>query len=329
MSKKVLFGGVPGMMEEDMKKMEKYVLEEYPEAEFHFYGEPTVSKEKLMEIGKDVDVLISWDQEMDDEIYKTLNLKAYCAASVGFNAANINAATKNGVYVINVPDYCTNEVATHTVTLMLYLYRKLYHMVDYIEEGNWDLSPMDGIRRFEDCTVGLMGFGRIPRAVARKLQGFGVEIIAYDPFVDEENMKNAGVKKVELEDLFKNSDYLSLHSPLLDSTANTVNKETIAMMKDGAFIVNTARGGLMNEEDLLEALDSGKIAAAGLDVLVDEPPSEIGKRLIAHKNTVVTGHSSYASIEASDEQIRMTSKNVAKFLRGEVPEGTLNLKDIK
>ena len=329
MSKKVLFGGVPGMMEADMKKMEKYVLEEYPEAEFHFYGEHTISKEKLMEIGKDVDVLVTWDQEMDDEIYKALNLKAYCAASTGFNAANIDAATRNGVYVINAADYCTNEVATHTITLMLYLYRRLYSMVDYIKDGKWDLNPMDGITRFENSTVGLMGFGRMAQAIAHKLSGFEVNIIAYDPFIDEESMKAKGVKKVSLEELFKNADYLSLHSPLMESTKNTVNKETIAMMKNGAFIINTARGGLMDEEALYEALCSGKIAAVGLDVLVDEPPSEIGKKIIAHKNAVVTGHSSYVSMEASDQQIRITAQNVAKFLRDEVPEGTLNINQIK
>lgn len=329
MSKKVLFGGVPGMMESDIKKMEKYVLEEYPQADFHFYGEHTISKEELLKIGKDAEILVSWDQEMDDEIYKTLNLKAYCAASIGYNAANIDAATRNGVYVANVPDYCTNEVATHTVTLMLYLYRRLYNMVDYIREGNWDLSPMNGITRFENSTVGLMGFGRISRAIVRKLSGFGVNIIAYDPFVSEENMEAEGVKKVDLEELFKNSDYLSLHSPLMESTKNSVNKETIAMMKDGAFIINTARGGLIDEEALYEALCSGKIAAAALDVLVNEPPTEMGRKIIELKNTVVTGHSSYVSMEASDQQIRMTARNVAKFLQGEIPENTLNKNKIK
>lgn len=329
MSKKVLFGGVPGMMDADIKKMERYILEEYPQVDFHFYGEQTISKEELLKIGKDADVLVTWDQEMDDEIYKTLNLKAYCAASTGYNAANIDAATRNGVYVINAADYCTNEVATHAITLMLYMYRRLYHMVDYIKEGNWDLNPMDGITRFENSTVGLMGFGRMAQAIARKLSGFGVNIIAYDPFIEEENMKALGVKKVELEELFKNSDYLSLHSPLLESTKNTVNKETIALMKDGVFIINTARGGLMDEEAIYDALCSGKIAAVGLDVLVDEPPSEIGKKIIAHKNAVVTGHSSYVSMEASDQQIRITARNVAKFLQGKIPEGTLNKHDIE
>lgn len=324
MAKKVIFGGVPGMMERDIKKMEEYVLEEYPGAEFVFYGEQTISREELLRVGKDADVLISWDQEMDQELYEKMNLRAYCAASIGYNAANIDAASKNGVYVANVPDYCTDEVAAHAITLMLYLYRRLYRMVDYVEKGNWDLGPMSGVRRFENSLVGLMGFGRIPRAISKKLEGFGVKIIAYDPFVSKEDMEELGVEKVELEDLFKRSDYLSLHSPLLESTKNTVNRERLALMKDGAYIINTARGGLIDEEALYEALTSGKLAAAALDVLADEPPSEMGRKIIELENTVVTGHSSYVSEEASDQQIRMTAENVAKFLSGEIPENTLN-----
>ena len=119
----MIFGGVPGMLESDIKKMEKYVLEEHPSCEFHFYGEQTLSKQELIDIGKDADILISWDQEMDDKTYRALNLTAYCAASIGFNAANIDAATRNGVYVSNVPDYCIEEVLTHAITLMLSLYR--------------------------------------------------------------------------------------------------------------------------------------------------------------------------------------------------------------
>ena len=324
MARKVIFGGVPGMIESDIKKMEQYVLEECPDVDFYFFGEQTICKEELLKIGKDADVIISWDQEMDDEIYSSLNLIAYCAASTGFNAANIDAATRNDVYVANVSDYCMDEVATHSVTLILSLYRRLYTMVDYIKEGKWDLAPMDGVKRFENSTVGLMGFGRIPRKIAKKLHGFGMDIIAYDPFISKEDMDKVGVRKVDMDELLKESDYLSLHTPLMGSTKNIINEDSIDKMKDGVFLVNTARGGLVDEEALLNALDSGKIRAAGLDVLVDEPPNEIGKKLIAHKNTIVTGHSSYVSLEASDEQIRKTAINVAKFLSGEIPKYTLN-----
>lgn len=324
MSKKVLFGGVPGMTESDIKKMEQYVLEECPDIDFYFYGEETISKEKLLEVGKDAHVIISWDQQMDDEIYSSLNLIAYCAASTGFNAANIDAATRNGVYVANVPDYCMEEVATHSLTLILSLYRRLYAMVDYVKKGNWDLSPMKNVKRFENSTLGLIGFGRIPRNLTKKLSGFGVKIIAYDPYIQEEDMRKNGVKKLELDELLSESDYISLHTPLIESTENLINETTISKMKDGAFLINTARGGLIDEYALYNALDSGKIQAAALDVLVDEPPSEIGKKLIEHKNTIITGHSSYVSLESSDEQIRKTAINVGKFLSGQIPEYTLN-----
>lgn len=329
MSKKVIFGGVPGMTQTDIEKMRELVLTEYPEAKFEYYGEQTVDKKKIMELTKDADVLISWDQEMDDEIYSASSLKAYCAASIGFNAANIEAANRNGVYVANVPDYCTDEVATHAVALMLNIYRRIFKMKEYVESGNWDLAPMQGIRRFEDQIVGLMGYGRIPRAVAKKLTGFGVRIIAYDPFVSKEVMEKEGVDKVELDELFSLSDYLSLHSPLLESTKYVINKETISKMKDGVFIINTARGGLIEEKALFDALESGKIAAVGLDVLDNEPPSEWENRIISHPNAIVTGHSSYASVEAAELQLSTTAKTVAAFLRGEVPSNTINKDNIK
>lgn len=327
MAKRVLFGGVPGMVASDIEKMERYVREEYPGVDFHFYGEETLSKEELCKLGR-ADVLISWDQEMDEEIYQALGLTAYCAASVGFNAANIKAASRSGVYVINVPDYCTDEVATHTVALMLALYRRFYVMMDYIREGHWDLGLMKGIKKFENSAVGLLGFGRIPRAVARKLSGFGVRMLAYDPYVDAQKMAQVGVEKVELEVLLRESDYLCLHSPLTEDTRHIIGREAFAQMKDGVFLINTARGALVDEEALYEALQSGKVQAAGLDVLSDEPPSDIGKKLIALENTLVTGHSSYASLEASDLQIRTTAQYTAAFLRGQAPANTLNLGEI-
>lgn len=329
MSKKVIFGGVTGMTTADVEKMQRYVREEHPEAEVCFYGEKALGKEELLKIGKGAEVLISWDQEMDEEAYQNLDLVAYCAASVGFNAANIEAATKNGVYVSNVPDYCTQEVAAHTVALMLAMYRWFYKMIGFIKEGNWGLGPMAKIQRFENSTVGLLGLGRIGKAVAKKLSGFGVQILSYDPYVSEEEMQKFGVKKASLEELFEKADYLSIHCPLTAETKKLVSRENIGKMKDGAYLINTARGGVVDEEALYEALSSGKIQGAGLDVLEKEPPSELGKKIIALENVIVTGHSAYASMEASDEQIRMTAQNVALYLSGKVPEGALNRKEVE
>ena len=292
--KKVALCGVPGMNKEDIEKMERYIKEEYENIEFLFLSENVLKKEELIKRCQDVEILISWDQEMDDEIYEKLNLRAYCAASTGFNAANIEAATRNKVLVTNVVDYCVDEVATHAIMLMLGCNKKLYSMIPYVKDGNWNLSILGKIKRFENSTVGLFGFfGSIPKAVSRKLSGFGANIISYDPFVSEEDMKSLNVTKVDLDTLFKESDYLSLHTPLLDSTKNIINKEVFKKMKSTSFLINTARGGLVNHEDLYEALKNNYIQGAGLDVLENEPPKEIDKMIIALPNTIVTAHSAY------------------------------------
>ncbi|WP_333638147.1 C-terminal binding protein [Tissierella praeacuta] len=322
--KKVALCGVPGMNREDIEKMEKYIKEEYKDVEFLFLTENVLEKEELIELCQDVEILISWDQEMDDEIYEKLNLRAYCAASTGFNAANIEAATRNKVIVTNVVDYCVDEVATHAIMLMLGCNKKIYSMVPYVKNGNWDLSVLGKIQRFENSTVGLLGFGSIPKAVAKKLSGFHLNIISYDPFVNEEDMKTLNVTKVDLDTLFKESDYLSLHTPLLESTKNIINKEVFKIMKSTAFLINTARGGLINHEDLYEALTNNYIQGAGLDVLENEPPKEIDKKIISLPNTIVTAHSAYLSEEASNSQIRITAEAVGKILNSSIPNNVKN-----
>lgn len=326
MSKKVVFCGVPGMKKQDIDNMEKYVKEEYVDVDFHFLGEEILDKYYLIEKAKDAEIIISWDQEMDDEIYESLNLKAYCAASTGFNAPNIDAATKNGVIVTNVSGYCTDEVANHTVMMILSLNRKLHKMVPYVKDGNWDLDILGKIKRFKGSTVGLYGFGSISKSVCEKLSGFGVNIISTDPIVSEDEMKKFGVLKVDLDTLLKESDYLSLHTPLLPSTERIINMENLKKMKPTSFLINTARGGLIDFDDLYEALNKGVIQGAGLDVLENEPPQENDKKIIDHPNTIVTAHSAYLSEEASDAQIRITAKIVGQILRGEKPDNIRNEK---
>ncbi|WP_025640943.1 C-terminal binding protein [Schnuerera ultunensis] len=322
--KKVALCGIPGMKKEDIVKMEKYVREEYPEVDFLFLSEEVLEKEELIEKCQGVEVLISWDQEMDEETYEKLNLRAYCAASIGYNAANIEAATKNNVIVTNVPDYCLDEVATHTIMLMLACYRKLYSMVPYVKSGNWDLDVLGSIKRFEDSIVGLLGFGSIARAVAKKLRGFEVKIISYDPFVNKEEMEKLNVTKVQLNTLFKESDYLSLHTPLLDDTKEIINKDSLRKMKPTTYLINTARGGLINHEDLYQALTNNHIQGAGLDVLKNEPPKTIDKKLIALPNTIITGHSAYLSEEASDLQLKITAETVGRILNSTEPINVRN-----
>ncbi len=324
-SKRVVLVGVPGMNFSDIEKMEKYIKEEYGEdLDFDFISESVVSKDILLDKAKGAEVLISWDQEMDDDIYSKLDIKAYCAASIGYNASNIESATRNNIIVTNVADYCVDEVASHTITLMLSLYRKMNLMVPYVKRGKWDLEVLGSIKRFEDSKVGLLGFGSIPKAVCQKLRGFDVEVLAYDPFLDAETISSFGARKVDLETIFKESDYLSLHTPLTKDTENIVNKESLKLMKNTAYIINTARGQLINQTDLIEALKSGIIQGAGLDVLATEPPSEEERKIIDLDNTIVTAHCAYLSDEASDLQVRTTAKIVADILNNKLPINVRN-----
>lgn len=320
---RVIYGGMPGILQEDIDKLKQYILEESPQADVFFYGKDVLPADQLIKIAKDADILISWDQPMDESTYSALSLKAYCAASVGYNAANLSVANQHGVKVVHVPDYCTEEVAGHTVALMLYLYRRLYRMADYIKSGQWNSLPMDGTKRFDNQMVGLLGFGRIGQAVARKLSGFGVKFVATDPAYNSEEMAALGVTKVSFEELLSAADYLSLHTPLQADTAGILNQAAFQRMKPGAYLINTARGGLIDESALLSALD-GTIEAAALDVLAEEPPAGLSVELVEHPRVIVTGHTAYYSQESSDRQLRLTAQNVAQLLKGQLPKHTLN-----
>lgn len=322
--KKVVFGGVPGMNEKLIKNMEKYVKEEYPEVEFVFYGEETLTDDEIIEKCKDAEVLISWDQEMNEHTYSSLNLKAYSAASTGFNAANVDEATKHNVVVTNVVDYCVDEVSTHALSLILSCVRKLYKVVPFVKDGGWGSTILEPTRRFAGSTVGLYGFGSISKRVAKKLSGFDVNVIASDPFVTQEEADKYNVKMVDFETLLKTSDYISIHAPLLESTKGIFNEKAFKLMKPSAYIINTARGGLINQDDLYKALKENWIAGAALDVLENEPPTEKDREIVKLPNTTVTSHCAFYSEESSEQQIKMTAEEVGRILRGEKPINVVN-----
>lgn len=324
MLRKVALCGVPGMKHEDVTKMEAYIKEEFPQVDFQFLSEACLSKEDLIDKCKNIDVLISWDQEMDEDIYSRLNLRAYIAASTGYNAPNVEAASKYNVVVSSAKDYCKDEVATHAIMYILAFARKLFITLPYVKEGFWGLSKIGEINRFSEATVGILGFGAIGSSVAKKLSGFGSSIIACDPFVSEEAMNVLGVMKVDFDTLLKESDYLTLHTPLLPSTKMIINLEALNKMKPTAYIINTSRGGVVDQEDLYHALTNGIISGAGLDVIENEPPEDSDRKLIKLSNVMVSPHSAYLSQEASDSQLRVTAKEVGRILNNKMPINIAN-----
>lgn len=304
--------------------IKNYLLTEYPDAIVDFVD--ILPEKEFIQAAQGAEVVLSQHQKMSERIYEALpELRAFCAIGIGFNAADVPAATRHGVIVTNVPDYCTDEVASHTVALILAMQRGLYKQVPWIKDGHWDIKAIIPRRRFKDSTVGLFGFGGIARNVARKLSGFEVNIIACDPYVSPEQAAEYNAQMVEWDELIERSDILSLHAPLLPSTKGKLNEEALRRMKPHAYVVNCARGELIDREALYKALTENWIAGAALDVVYNEPvPDEFDKKLIALPNIWATGHSAFYSVEAYDELMRKAANEAGRALRGEKPRCCVN-----
>ena len=234
-----------------------------------------------------------------EEIINQLeNCKVIAVSGVGFNHVDLEAAAERGIYVSNVPDYCMDEVSDHTIAMLLYWMRRLPHFQKEVQKNrSWDPLCITDIRRIRDVTVGLLGFGRIARKVAEKIQVFGARVIAHDAYVDDSVFKEYGVEAVSLDKLLHESEFLSLHVPLTPETENILNEESFKKLPKNAFIVNTCRGGIINEKDLENAIKSGHIGGAALDVLTEEPPN-FDHPLIHMDEVLITPHSAYNSIES-------------------------------
>lgn len=255
------------------------------------------------------------------------NCKLISRLGVGVDNIDIPAATQRGIWVANVPDYGVDEVSTHAASLMLSMLRGIPQLVANTRAGKWDSAAARPIRRFSEQTVGVMGFGRIGRLFATKARGFGVRLIAYDPLIDAATIKSHGAEPVDLDTLFRQSDFISLHLPLNDETKHVVNARSLATMKPTAYIVNTARGGLIDEAALLAAVRAGQIRGAALDVLSAEPPPKdhpVLSELLNEERILVTPHFAWYSEEAMIDMRAKATDEVVRVLGGQKPRSPVN-----
>ncbi|OIK17143.1 hypothetical protein BIV60_01050 [Bacillus sp. MUM 116] len=261
-------------------------------------------------------------------IEKLDSCKVISIPGVGYNHVDMEAATKKGIAVSHVPDYCAEEVSDHTVALILAVTRRLSAYSRKVRAGKWDPLDTKPIHRFSTRTVGLIGFGRIARMVADKLKPFGVQILAHDEYISEESIRNQGAIPVSLDELLEQSNIISLHVPLTPETRNLINYERLKKLPKGAFVINTCRGGVLNENDLQRTIEEGHIAGAGLDVLEQEPPAS-DYSLLTMEECLITPHSSYFSEESITElRTRTTQAAIDGVLGNDLPYA-LNLKKIK
>lgn len=235
---------------------------------------------------------------------------------IGVDNIDLRAAAAMGVQVANVPDYCISEVATHTVALVLAVSRRLLPAIASAREGRWDVGAVTPLPACEAQTIGLVGFGRIGQAVAIRLRPFGFRLLAADPAARAEGVAGLEVPVVPFDRLLGDADVVSLHLPLSPATHHLIDRSVLARMRANAWLVNTARGGLVDEGALLEALDSGRLGGAALDVLEREPP-RVDEPLLRHARVIVTPHVAWYSERAAFEMRRKAVEEVRRLLRGE------------
>lgn len=259
---------------------------------------------------RDADVLIvrTYTKVNRDLLEKAAKLKYVVRCGVGLENVDVKTCRSRNIKVINAPGSNSDSVAEHTVLMILASIRNLVNSHDHVRGGGWERQGFMG-KELRGKTVGLLGFGAIGRSVAKKLGGFGVDIVAYDVFMDEQKANSLGVRPVELDELLKSSDIISVHVPLLESTYHMINTPSIEKMKGGAVIVNTSRGAIIDEEALANALRSGKLSFAALDVFENEPP--VGSKFFELDNVLLTPHVAGVTVESFE---RMCSEPILSML---------------
>jgi len=242
---------------------------------------------------------------------------------IGYNDLDLEAATQHGIVSTNVPGFCMDEVSDHTLALILALYRRLPECRDMITKGIWKAVDIGSMRRLKGQVLGLVGFGRIGREVARKAKCFGFNVKVYDPYLPGSKQDLLNVELADFDDLIRTSDVISLHVPLNKETYHWINAVVFEAMKDTAYLINTCRGDVVNEADLIHALKTKKIAGAGLDVLSQEPP-EVRNPLLFMPNVIVSPHAAFISNDSLNELCVKSAKAIFDKLDGNVPENVIN-----
>ena len=285
---------------------------------------PDTSEGTLADLATDVDAIMFCFAQVTGQVLESAtNCKIAARYGIGVDNVDIPKATELGIVVTNVPDYCMDEVTDHALGMILALNRRLVPHNRSVLSGGWDTVALNQpMHRTRGATLGIVGFGRIGRSLADKAVGFGMHILTYDPLI-KPGATLDGVTADSFDHLLKVSDFISLHVPLIPSTENLISASQLAKMKPGSILINCARGGLIDEEALAVALQSGHIAGAGLDVVEPTPPDP-NSALLSQENVIITPHTAFFSQASTLELERRTAAEVVRVLNGETPENLIN-----
>ncbi len=286
--------------------------------------ESCTSAQDVIEAAADAEAIIVQYAPVGDGALEALErCRGVVRYGVGVDTIDVQAATRRGVWVVNVPDYGTEEVSDHALALLLCLLRGVVPLDRSVREGRWDESAARPVHRLSTRTVGVVGCGRIGAAFARKVRGLGLSVQGHDPSGLPDELRRAGVQETGLEELLEACDAVSLHLPLGPDTEHLIGARALERMRRGAYLINTARGGLVDSAALLSALEAGEIAGAALDVLESEPP-EPGDALVNHERVVVTPHAAWYSEESSETLKSEVAREAVRIIEGERPRSPVN-----
>jgi D-3-phosphoglycerate dehydrogenase len=288
------------------------------------YGNAKTEAE-LIELVRDADAIINVYIPVTAKVIDSLKkCRIIVRRGIGYDNVDVSAATAKGIPVANVLDYCIEEVADHAMALLLSVARRVVRGTKQIESGGWNFKDLLPVSALKDCTLGLVGFGKIPRAVASRAKCFGLNIQTSDPFIPAELAEEHGVKLVSLEELLASSDFISVHAPLNSDTRGMISKREFALMKPSAVLINTARGPVVDEEALIEALKSGQIAFAALDVMTQEPPAP-DNPLRKMDNVILTPHLAWYSEHSARLAGEKAAQDIVRVFKGYFPKYLVNV----
>ena len=284
------------------------------------------TEDEVIQAARDADAIINQWLPITRKVIESLNrCKIIARYGVGVQGIDVEAATEHGIIVTNVPDYCIDEVSTHAMALILACARKVTLLNRMVEEKKWDFALAKPLFRTQGRTLGLFGLGKIARALAQKASGFGFKVIAYDPYVSK---ATGEIELVEFPQLLSDSDFISIHAPFTSETRHIFGENELKAMKKPAYLINTARGPIVNEGALYKALEERWIAGAALDVMEKEPP-DWENPILKLDNLIITPHTSFYSEESYLELKNSVAEAVLSVLKGKLPKAIVNPQVVK
>jgi D-3-phosphoglycerate dehydrogenase len=281
---------------------------------------PDSSPETIRAEAADADAILTTYAAIDAKTVAALkSCKVIARYGIGVDNIDLEAARSAGITVTNVPDYCVEEVADHTVALLLAVWRKIVTGNQIVRNDGWGIAQLRPVRRLRGRQLGMIGFGHIGRAVAARATTFGLELRVFDPYIDDSALAGTGIQRIEeLDELLSGSDIVTIHAPLTSGTKDLIDSAAIERMKDGAVLINTSRGPIVDTKAVATALAQGKLSGAGLDVFDEEPPDTA--LLSSLETLVATPHAAFYSDEAIAESQTKAATSIVTVLSGDEPD---------